>query len=354
MQISSIEVISVKSEGARSVFEGPFENNNGIMLLDLSETVMSPGVYTITLDIVLEGNQKKLSTSAVFSLVRPIQIKSVSVGITDGKEILLEALREVKTEMSLPLLSASASAFEVLHIVFQITPSNFNLHQNFVKFTNLETNEGVIFNSKKEGPYIHAAISLGLESDTFSYSSGKYSMSILLGDSKISKGIEWIIGYTNLSFPSPPAKSHPLYAKSLLYTSDNTLKALPEITHKMRLPAQRATYFMSSLFTFLSLVPLVFFLRFVFSLKPNLTRLNSLSSGLFVLFISIVLLLYACYWFGLQGFSFYQTIKYLCFLVPITIFVGRASLSSVVQSRHLSELKSMQGQKNEGKIDKSE
>lgn len=338
VNLSSIKVNSVKLAGdVKNNFEGLFDDQNQVMSLDLSGIIKTPGVYTMALDISIEGKKKTLSASQVFSIVKAVHVKDVNVGVTDDKQLEISKLDSVENQMKLPALTASAAAFDIFHVAFTVSPSNLRMHQTFIRFTNLETGDDVLFVSHDSGDYMHTSVSLGIESETFSYASGKYSVSILVGDSKASNAIEWIIGDVDFTFPSRPIKNHPLYTKALLHTSDNTLKALPEITHKMRPPAERATTFMSSLFTFLSVLPLVAFLGFMYSLGSNVSRLNSVSSILFVCCISAAILLYTGYWLGLPGFSFYQTIKYICLLAPLTVIIGRSALAHMVRARGVAE-----------------
>ena len=337
--LSSIKVNSVKMAGeSKNSFEGLFEKQGQTLSLDLSDTIKNPGVYTMSLDIHVEGRKKALSTVPIaFSIVRPVVVKDVHVGVTDDKHLEVSKLDAVKTENTLPFLSVSASEFDNFHVAFSIAPSNLKMHQAFVRFTNLDLGEEVVFICRDNAGYMHTSISLGVESESFSYASGVYTVSILVGDTRALAAVEWIIGSVALSFPSKPVRSHPLYAKSLLHTSDYTLKALPEIVHKMRPPAERASFFVSSLFTFLTLLPLVVFIVFVCSLKLNTNRLNSLSSILFLCCVALAILLYSGYWFGLAGFSFYQVIKYICFLAPVTAVIGRSALGHLIHVRELEE-----------------
>ncbi len=117
-----------------------------------------------------------------------------------------------------------------------------------------------------------------------------------------------------------------------------TLVALPEIEHVMRLPAKKASDFMASLFTLLTALPLVAFLVFVASLAPEVKGLTSLSGGFFSLCLAFTLGLYVCYWLALDGVSFYQTIKYLFCVFPLTVIIGRYSLS-VVSARRTATVK---------------
>jgi hypothetical protein len=210
----------------------------------------------------------------------------------------------------------------------------------FVKFTHVESGTDSYFVGASDGAIsdglgskFKVAVALGQELETFSQLSGEYTISILVADVAYAAPIEWVVGSATIAFPPKVVKDHPLYAKSLLHASDVTLSALPEIVHQMRPPAKRASIFMSTTFTALTLAPLAILIVFILSLKPNLNRLQSLSSMLFLGAIAAVLLLYASYWLSLKGFSFYETIKYICILTPVVAVIGRNALASVTEVR---------------------
>ena len=130
-----------------------------------------------------------------------------------------------------------------------------------------------------------------------------------------------------------PVVNLPLYARSLLHTSDTTLEPLPEITHQMRPPAKRASPVMSGTFTILTILPLLVLIVTLLQLKLNLSRLQSILSIGFVVSLFAVFLFYAAYWFAVEGVSFYDTIRYICLLLPITWVTGRYALLSVQSLR---------------------
>ena len=149
---------------------------------------------------------------------------------------------------------------------------------------------------------------------------------------------EWVVGSIDLTFPAKAKPHFALYTKPLMYESDNTLTPLPEIVHQMRPPAKRASMFMATVFTAAVIAPLVVFVGYVLSLSPNLHRLKSLSSYLFIGCMAALILLIIGYWLALPAFDFYETIRYLCLLVPITMVVGSSATSSVTR-RRLQEAK---------------
>lgn len=63
--------------------------------------------------------------------------------------------------------------------------------------------------------------------ERFSYRSGRYLLSIVVGDLTYASPVEFVAGPVWLRFPAAPVSHLPLYAKSLLHASDNALAPLP-------------------------------------------------------------------------------------------------------------------------------
>jgi len=171
------------------------------------------------------------------------------------------------------------------------------------------------------------------EVETFKHLSGTYTVSILASDVAYVNPTEWVVGSIDLTLPVKAKPHFALYTKPLMYESDNTLAPLSEIVHQMRPPAKRASAFMATVFTPAVVAPLVIFVGYVLSLSPNLHRLRSLSSYLFVICMGLLFLLIVGYWLALDAFDFYDTIRYMCFLVPITMVVGSSAIASVTHRR---------------------
>ncbi len=275
-----------------------------------------------------------------------VELTEVFVGVTDSTGSSRSHLTNVLLDGSVATFSAGSSDGEHIDVEFALTRDHSGQegsltrpHQAFVSFKHNNSDTAVVFVAKKlESSSISKLqyglkVSLGEEIVNFVHLSGVYTITILIGDAAISSPIEQLVGRVNLKFPAKQVVNFPLYAKSLLHNSDVTLRALPEIFHLMRPAAKQAGSFTSTLFTGLAVCPLLVFVGFLIHLKPNLRRMSSLSSILLTMFMTMTLLLYVGYWLALDGFSFYETIKYLCFIFPFTIFVGKHALSSVTANR---------------------
>jgi hypothetical protein len=325
--------------------EGTKANGKSI---SLSDQKLGPGRYIAHLSVSVPSKTNPIKYQGYFTVVDKITISQVHAGVTDSKVASSSELRSVSIPNSFSGSTASAVGMDIVHITYVVSPAHESEkakkpHQSFVRFTHVETGFSTIFPAKRNGEGSQfeytAAIVLGEEVESFNYLSGAYTLSALVGDATFAEPLEWIIGSMDLKFPTKPVINLPLYAKSLLHTSDNTLTALPEIEHQMRPPAKRASDVMAGAFTLLTIIPLLAFIGFNLSLKPNLVYLRSLVSIAFVACLAGTLILYSGYWLAIEGLSFYKTIKYLGFSLPVTLVLGYYSLQSVIKTREASSKK---------------
>lgn len=299
--------------------------------LDLVDQNLSPGRYSAS--ISLEVQNKPVKFQAPFLVQDPVSIKDIYAWVSDSKASSRSDDRSIRTERT---FKASAVSTDFFHAQFRALSPNRKAHQVALKFVHKDSGFSVMFTSHKslednDSSYSFA-INFADEAPKFQCGSGDFEVSILVADAALLP-VSWVIGTINLSFPTKQISTHPLYAKSLLHSSDITLVPLQEIEHQMRPPARRASSFTSLVFAALMGLPLFALILFILSLKPNLRRLSSISSLVLVGAFFALLLLYAGYWFGLEGMTFYKTIKSLCFFYPALLFVGRYSLGSVIAER---------------------
>lgn len=338
--VEALEVTHVKGIGKDMTFsEGQTIQGN---VLDLSAEKLAPGRYHVNLKAAVKDRTSPVALQSYIVVTDAAAVSSVKFGTSKSSDPA--NLKVVGKARTLKEVSASADELDHVHVTYQVRGRLEDgkirkPHQSFVRFTLIDGEEkgfAVYFLSKRgEGDSLEysSSISLGEEVAKFNHLSGRYEVAVLVGDVTYSEPVEFVLGEVHLAFPAKPQVSHPLYAKSLLHTSDTTLKALPEIEHMMRPPARRASPFMSTVFTALTWAPLLVFIGFLLRLKPNLARLRSVSSLLYLALIIVVLVLYCGYWLSWPGCDFYSTVKYICVLIPAIVVVGRYALQSVIDVR---------------------
>lgn len=342
VEVEEIEIVSLKVIGKDSFVAQNLKEKGSKVTVPADN--LSVGRYGVSVSVTLAPKQATSKFQTFVVVQESAKVESVGIAVSDSKKAAGD-LTSVKSQNSLSGISASASAQDVIHVSFKVSGKGGEgvkrPHQAFVRFTNIETSLSAVYSASKVSDSssleFHAAVALGEETEIFDFQSGQYLVSILVADSAIAQPVEWILGSIDLVFPGRQSVNLPLYAKSLLHTSDTTLKALPEIEHQMRPPAKQASNFMAATFTALTLVPLLAFIIFNLGLKPNFAKLNSIWSIAFVVLLGSIFALYYGYWLALEGVSFYDTIKYLFILLPVTILAGKYSLSAVATARLVKE-----------------
>jgi len=338
IEVKSINIVGKSNNYFTGITkEGTFDLPN--------EVLNQPGLYQISLSVKLDGRQKPLSVTLPFAVKTTFTLKDVQIAITSSKTAVAADFTSIKKQNTLSSMSAYSSS-DNIHVGFKVSSDATTIsapHQAFVKYTHIETGISSYFVgdvskiSASEYKY-KSVVTLSDEIETFVRHSGSYTVTILIGDIS-GKAEEWILGTITITFPQKENKTLPLYTKSLLDASDNTLNALPEIIHQNRPPSKRASYITALAFTILSLVPLFALISYFISLKCEISLLKSPSTILFMGLLIGILLLYSSYWLALPGFSFYQTIYYICFLAPGTFVVGRYALKEVKEEKLKVEAK---------------
>jgi hypothetical protein len=254
----SLEIQSIVNKAGDTISDAVFTGNS----VDLSALNIAPGIYTIISEINKNGATTSVRTK--FAIVSDYNIDDVSVDLSSSKTLgLKNNLKKVSTQNSLTHISNDVDGNEHMTIYYTVK-SLSKPHQSFTKFTHIESGSSVYFISTTRSTSnkfeYESIISFNDDIESFEHLSGIYTISILVGDVYSTEAVEWFIGKINLIFPAKIVKDFPLYTRSLLHTSYNTLKALPEIIHKNNPPSVRASTFMAIMFTGLSLVPLILFL----------------------------------------------------------------------------------------------
>ncbi len=338
--VEAVEVASIKAIGKEgNLFQGE-KFVDGV--LDMSSANLAAGRYLVQLGVTVAGRPKPSPFQSFFVVTDQVVVNAVRFAVSDGGEEIAHAdLQPVRKQNSLDLSTANVLNGDKLQLAFEVASetspaSTKKPHQATVRLSHRESGHSVSVNARKaaaagaNGALAYTlTIALAEQAALFQHLSGEYTITIQVGDVSYAAPVEFVVGAVDLRFPAKQNVNLPLYAKSLLHTSDTTLKPLPEIKHVMRPPAKRASNFMATIFTTLILAPLVALVGFIISLKPDFARFGSLFSLLALGSFALTLALYVGYWLSLKGVSFYETIKYLCFLAPVTMFLGSYCLSSV-------------------------
>jgi len=329
VHVSKMEIALTNVKDGAVIINNLVVQNNSI---DFSNFNLLPGVYGAEFVVFIDEKRGNLFTNKL-SFIVPQQnlfIDNVKLGISESKSISSFDLLPQSSESTISGILVSAIS-EYIHIEYDLKQASLKPTYSSVIFSNDENDSVAYFplSMEENGNFKYKlVVNLAEDMEKFNHICGNYTVSILIGDVAVFPSIKWLIGSVFIKFPPTVEQKLPLYSRSLLHASDTTLKALPEIEHLMRPPAKQAGDFAAQIFTVFVLIPLGGVCFYWYQASEQRLMFKSISSGVLVLGWFSLLSLYTGYWLGIEGFSFYSTIKYLCVLAPIIFILGRNTLGN--------------------------
>ncbi|KAG2762136.1 hypothetical protein JG687_00007418 [Phytophthora cactorum] len=322
------------------------------------ETLVDTTGTAVLSGLTLKGDGSKFVTKLAGDQKLQAGMYKLKVAAVD-EETKQSAYEVLQLKVTTPVEVASATANgKKLKLGDKLTGQNFNAaaedtlkmevklqqvhdkmpvaaHQAFLRFTHATERTDTFFVLTADAGLTHSmTLKFAALSKKFGYNSGKHHVELILGASTFEKAIVWDLGNVELQLgAAPPDTPSPLYKKHLLYESDTTLKALPEIQHVMREQDPRPPVGVSLAFMGAVLAPLAFFVVFVARLGLNVKRLFEGSVFVFgcVFLASLggILALFGLYWLELTMF---RTLGYLSILGSVNLWSGHLTLKRLAEA----------------------
>eukprot|EP01089_Gocevia_fonbrunei_P020160 TRINITY_DN7416_c0_g3_i2.p1 TRINITY_DN7416_c0_g3~~TRINITY_DN7416_c0_g3_i2.p1 ORF type:complete len:680 (+),score=189.58 TRINITY_DN7416_c0_g3_i2:60-2099(+) len=294
-----------------------------------------PGYYSLEFSVTPSGKDNKYFavTEVVknIKVIAAVEITDVSVHVADSRdEDEYQMTRfnpkypeTIKEDIHVNLLQHILIGFRVKNVLSQ---KLVKVYQAFIRFRNEATGDELTYTIKYDRKYeFNMAVQSAVKD--FKGKTGRYVVSILVGDPFVQNAVEWNVAKVVLNFGKLEAQ----------YNSTAAPKkgqVLPEIYHQFRKPEKRPDQFFSLIFTAAVLSPLLILIIGLLSVGVNL---GSLPGGLgflysfgFQICIGSIFGLYAYYWFYL---NILQTLGYLALLSVPTILLGLKALQGVYRVR---------------------
>jgi oligosaccharyltransferase complex subunit delta (ribophorin II) len=261
-----------------------------------------------------------------------------SVAVTD-LEVLVSDSRETHGEGTTykadypKAIDESIHALQTqfVHVSFRVrnhgtsTQRPLTVQQAFVRFVNTKTGNEAIFVATPNDNKAYSVV-INIEDSArsqFLSLSGDYTVSVVVGDAFVQNPVSWVIAKNfNIQFPesSKVAKSH------------DALAAKPVIIHQFKNATERPAAATATLFTGLTLAPLLVFFAGLIAAGANISKFPTdsdfFSAVAFVVTIGLVLALIVLYWLAL---NLVQTLGYLAILSIPTLFFGNRALSALAR-----------------------
>ncbi|CAC5388107.1 SWP1 [Mytilus coruscus] len=283
--------------------------------INFMESKPAPGFYRLTISATPKKADKRLlGTSGAYVEVKvttQVSIENVEIGIADKDQTTASRT----TKLQYPKKAANtfeADSHQKIIMKFQLkdksSSKSVSAHQTFVKLTNQNTNQEIIFVAQTEtsGGY-KFDLDVGANAKEFGQLSGKYGMELIVGDAVIENPFSW------------PLADESQYAKK------------PEIKHVFREPEKRPPSVVSTVFTALVLLPLAILFICWMKIGANISNFPmSLSAVGFHVCLAGIFGLYYLYFTCLNMFD---TVRYLGILAIPTFLFGNRLLSSIAAKR---------------------
>ncbi|XP_055871466.1 dolichyl-diphosphooligosaccharide--protein glycosyltransferase subunit 2-like isoform X1 [Biomphalaria glabrata] len=332
--------MTVTADSARHLEDGavvlskkqfsPSSADKSIFELNFLEAKPAKGFYKLTISVAPKKADPRLigttGAEVEVKVTTKISIENVEIGVADKDQ----ATAARTTRLVHPNKAASvieADYHQKIVMKFQLkdkaTGQLMTAHQAFVRLTNTETKQEIIFVTEADNTLTSKFdLDVGSSAKEFASVSGKYNMELIIGDAVIENPFSWLVADVSITFPESgdvPADSSSQYAKK------------PEIKHKFNEPEKRPPATVSIAFTALVLLPLLILLVLWIRIGVNISNFPlSLSAVGFHICLGAIFGLYYCYWTQLNMF---QTLRWLGVIAVPTFFFGNRLLSALASKR---------------------
>ena len=318
--------------------------------VDLMAVKPGKGFYELTLTAQpSKANEKLAGNEAAMLLVKvlgSIDIDKVEIGVGDADQSTAPKLNPVAHPNKVAkLMTADHHHKVILRFVVKdrANGAKVKVHQAFVKLA-LGDAEIIYVAEPDSSNNYKFDLDVSSKAKEFGSKSGKYSLSLIIGDAVVSNPVNWHIADIDLQFPGTylvffvcPSIIFKFFVsivaadsgKESLKEAPN--KPKPEIRHLFKEPEKRPPALVSTAFTGLCLLPFAVMLIAWLRLGVNVSAFSlSLSSLGFHAGMGSIFLLYVYFWLQLDMFT---TIKYLLMAGVVTFLCGNSMLVKIADRR---------------------
>ncbi|RWS24210.1 Dolichyl-diphosphooligosaccharide--protein glycosyltransferase subunit 2-like protein [Leptotrombidium deliense] len=297
------------------------------------------GAYNVSIDIAPMKEDARLigNKNAVIKVIvlTEISVENAEIGVVDSDQVTSTKLTKLSYPKFLEGATLEADYQQKLVLKFSLKDKNAGdtmaTHQAFVLFVNEESKQEIVFvaepDTTKEEIVYKFDLNMNTRAKDFSHVSGKYTVSLIIGDAVVSNPFVWKISSVKLTFPSSREATQTEKAPWM----QMHYGMRPEIKHMFRQQEKRPPTVVSDTFSVLVCIPLLILIGLWVKIGVNLRNMPlSLSVLVFHVGLGSIFALFACFWLKLNMFT---TVKYLIGLGVITFLSGHSLLSKLANKR---------------------
>ncbi|XP_050523625.1 dolichyl-diphosphooligosaccharide--protein glycosyltransferase subunit 2 [Daktulosphaira vitifoliae] len=301
--------------------------------LNFNEPDLSTGIYNL---VISASPVQPIKVPLIGHTAIPLEVKVAAptldivdfkVGTTDNDQQTGPTFQNLKynEKLSTPLKADNMQRIIIRFSVKDpITKKNTQVHQAFIRFTNLKTGSQNVFVAELDSQNNYKLdMDIGVKSTSFKHSSGLYTMDLIIGDTLLKNPVIWKFSDIKLKFSDTETK--------IVNSFEDFYKPKKLISHTFREPETRPPHIVSLLFTALSLTPLLILFVLWTKLGVNIKNFPfSLSALGFHTGLGGIFSLFVLFWLKLNMFV---TLKYLLILGLATFLFGNRLLSHIARRR---------------------
>merc|ERR1739844_174685 len=295
--------------------------------IDLMAVKPGKGFYELTMTSTPVKENKKLAGNEgavlLVKVLGTIALENVEIGVADtdqstGPKMTSVAHPDkVKKELEADHHHKVIIKFAVKD---KASGEKVKVHQAFVRLA-LKDSEIIYVAEPDSSNNYKFDLDVSAKAKEFGSKSGKYSVSLIIGDAVVSNPTNWNLADITLQFPAADGQAGSM--------PDN--KPKPEIRHLFREPEKRPPQIVSTAFTGLCLVPIGLMIVVWMKLGVNISNFPVSPTAIgFHLGLGSIFFLYLQFWLHLDMFS---TIKYLIMVGVVTFLCGNSMLVKIAEKR---------------------
>jgi len=304
------------------------------LFIDVMSADPARGMFKCNVAVQLKKESQRFVLGGDFvvnvKVLARIMVEDVEIAVGDKEQaVLSKTSKLVYPDKFAKVLEADYH--QKIVMTFNLKDINtgnlVTAHQTFIRLVSEETQQEIFFVAEPDSDD-HYKFTLDVAAtakDSFGNLSGKYKMSLIVGDASMQVPISWNLGSVTLSFSGEPKKTK---------RQERLTKAQPIIEHLFRVPEKRPPKVVSTAFTVLVLSPLLIMLAMWAKIGANLSNLQfSLPTLLFHVGLAGIFVLYYMFW---TQYNMFHTLKLLAVIGGMTFLGGNKMLADMAAAKYKS------------------
>jgi len=302
--------------------------------LDVMGANPNRGMYNCKFDVGLKTSESLFVLDGNFvvsvKVLAKIMVTDVEIGVGDRDQAAITKTSKLTFPDKIAKV-LEADYHQKLVMTFNLKDLNneqlVTVHQTFVRLVHETTGQEIFFVAEADNEdHYKFTLDVGTTGkESFNNLSGKYRMSLIIGDKAMQVPIAWTLGDVSLTFSGQSKKTK---------RQERIADPKPVIEHMFRVPEKRPAKIVSTAFTVLVLSPLLIMFAMWAKIGANVSNLQfTVPTIIFHIGLAGIFILYYMFWVQLDMF---HTLKLLVLIGGITFLGGNKMLATMAAAKYKS------------------